>query len=238
MTVLISTKLTHATPTITFPFNSQVPPVIRISEPFSYIFSPSTFYSILPLSYTLSRGPFWLSLDNGTRTLSDTPSINDVGSDVVTGVPISLTASDSTGSITLHATLVISKSPAPAIRIAPPSPLPTFGIFSTPSTILYYPSTPFKFVFAAGTFDKSGGPSLSDYAVTVNNTPLPSWVLFHGNALSFTGQTPDYASLMQPPQIFDMQLIASDVEGLEDRQYFSILRLVFICWPSLRRIWY
>ena len=149
MTVLISTKLTHACPTITFPIQFSSAACTRISEPFSYIFSSSTFYSTLPLNYTLSRGPSWLSLDNGTRTLSGTPSINDVDSGVVTGVPISLTASDSTGSITLDATLVISKNPAPAIRIAPPSQLPTFGFFSTPSTILYHPSTPFKFVFAA-----------------------------------------------------------------------------------------
>lgn len=36
---------------------------------------------------------------------------------------------------------------------------------------------------------------------------------FDGSTLTFSGQTPDYASLIQPPQTFGITLIASDVEG-------------------------
>lgn len=68
-----------AIPTVAFPLKSQVPPVARISKPFSYTFLNSTFSSTLPRSYTLSNAPSWLFLDSSTRTLSGTPSVSDVG---------------------------------------------------------------------------------------------------------------------------------------------------------------
>lgn len=214
MTVVILGTIAIASPTIDFPLNSQVPPVARAEELFSYTFSSSTFSSTLPITYTLSRAPLWLSLNSSTRTLSGTPSANDVGSDTVTGVNIELTASDQSGSATLNATLVISKNPTPMASIPLSAQLPSFGAFSAPSTLLYHPSSTFKFNFEPGTFSPNGGnSSLFYYAVTNTNTPLPAWILFDSSSLTFSGQTPDYSSLVQPPQTFKILLIASDVEG-------------------------
>jgi axial budding pattern protein 2 len=208
-------RLTEAIPTIAFPINSQVPPIARVAEPFSYTFSSSTFYSTLPLNYQLSAAPGWLSLNSNTRTLSGTPSSNDVGQENVTGVTIELTASDQTGSVTLNATIVISKNPSPVVEIPLSAQLSSFGdTFSSPSQLFYHPSTPFKFAFNLGTFSEDGRkPDLEYYAVTTDNTPLPSWIHFDSASLSFSGQTPDIASLIQPPQTFGIQLVASDVEG-------------------------
>ncbi|TVY23726.1 Axial budding pattern protein [Lachnellula hyalina] len=210
----IISNITNAAPTIDYPLNSQVPTIARVSQPFAYTFPSSTFSSASAITYNLSSGPSWLSLDSTTRTLSGTPSTADVGTDSVTGVAIGLTATDSSGSITLSATLVVSKNPAPVVSIPPSLQLPSFGAFSGPSTILFHPSTPFKFKFDPETFSANGGSSnLSYYAVTANNTPLPSWVLFDETSLSFSGQSPDYASLIQPPQTFGLRLIVSDIEG-------------------------
>ena len=123
----IFASIVDAIPTIAFPLNSQVPPVARVSEPFSYSFSDSTFSSDLPLTYTLSNAPSWLSLESDTRTLSGIPSTNDVGSDAITGINIGLTASDQTGSITLNATLVVSTNAAPIINIPLSAQLANFG---------------------------------------------------------------------------------------------------------------
>ena len=212
--VAIFASIADAIPTIAFPLNSQVPPVARVGEPFTYTFSNSTFSSSLPLSYILSNGPSWLSLDSSTRTLSGTPSTNDVGTNTVTGFNIGLTATDQTGSVTLNATFVVSTDPAPVISIPLSSQLASFGPSSLPSTILYHPSTSFNFKFEPGTFSDNGGTSeLSYYSITRGNTPLPSWIHFDGSSLSFSGQTPDYQSLIQPPETFGIQLIASDVGG-------------------------
>lgn len=59
--------------------------------------------------------------------------------------------------------------------------------------------------------------------MTVENTPLPSWISFDQSSLKFTGQTPSYQSLIQPPQTFGVQLNASDVEGFSGVAiYFDI----------------
>ncbi|KAK2625194.1 hypothetical protein QTJ16_005563 [Diplocarpon rosae] len=172
------------------------------------------------MTYALSSGPSWLSLDSNTRTLSGTPSTSDTSSDTLTSVPISLTASDADGSITMNASLVISKDPAPSISI-PATQLQSAGRFSAPSTLLYYPSTPFTFNLEPGTFTKNGrSDSFSYYAVTTDNTPMPAWIQFDGSTLEFSGQTPDYSSLILPPQTFGLQLIASDVQGFGGSSMF------------------
>jgi axial budding pattern protein 2 len=201
-------------PSIDFPLNSQVPTIARVSEPFSYTYPKSTFSSTLPITYTLCDGPAWLSLDSATRTLFGTPSREEVGKETVAGVPIGITATDTTGSSTMNSTLIISINPAPSIYVAPSQQLAGFGDFSAPSTLVYHPSTPFSFAFDHKTFAVGGNTTgLSYYAVTDEHTPMPSWITFDGSLLKFSGQTPDYASLIQPPQTFGVKLIASDVEG-------------------------
>ncbi|KAE8445303.1 hypothetical protein EG329_013541 [Mollisiaceae sp. DMI_Dod_QoI] len=213
-TVAICGVLVDAIPTITFPINSQVPPVARFSEPFLYTFSSSTFSSTLPLTYTLIDAPSWLSLDNDTRTLWGTPTTDSLGTGIVLGVSFGLTASDTSGSITLNTTLVVSKSPAPKIAVPLSTQLQAFGTVSEPSTLLYHPSTPFKISFDPGTFSfNSISAGIFYYAVTIDNTPLPAWISLDKNTLTFSGQTPDYYSLIEPPQTFGIKLVASDVEG-------------------------
>jgi axial budding pattern protein 2 len=166
------------------------------------------------MTYNLSSAPQWISLDSNTRTLSGTPLASDVGADPVTGVGISLTASDQTGSVTLNATIVVSKNSGPEVTDPLSAQLPSLGAFSLPSTLLYHPSEAFKLNLDRGTFSVSDGSSnFSYYAVTDDNTPLPSWISFDSTSFTFSGQTPDYASLIQPPQTFGFKLIASDVEG-------------------------
>lgn len=209
MLVLCSTLAT-ATPTITFPLNSQVPPVARVSRPFSFTFSASTFTSDGSLTYTLSNAPSWLSLNGATRTLSGTPPEEAAG----TAPVIDIIAADGTGSVTMSSTLVISSNPAPEVAIPLNKQLEKFGEYSAPNSLLYYPSTPFSFSFDAGTFTYNGSTAdLNKYAVTLNNTPLPSWVKFDGPTMTFSGKTPDAGSLIQPPELFGIQLIASEVLG-------------------------
>lgn len=197
-----------AIPTVTYPINAQVPPVARVSEPFSYSFSISTFSSDHPITYTLSSAPSWLSLDSSTRTLYGTPTRNDVGSDVVTAFGVELTASDQSGAVTLNSTFVISTGPAPVVSLPVSSQLPYFGLFSAPSTLIVQESSPFTYNFQPSTFSERGTNAvLYYYAITNANTPLPSWVKFDPKTLSLSGQTPGY------PSLIGIQIIASDVQG-------------------------
>jgi axial budding pattern protein 2 len=209
--VLLLDTLVDATPRIAYPINAQVPPVARIAESFSFSFSSSTFASDYPISYSLENtDATWLSLDGSTRTLSGTPPNEDAN----TAPYIGIVATDATGSVYMNTTLVISSDPAPVVNVPLSSQLASFGAHSAPSSILFYPSTPFNFSFDIDTFTVVGPTTgLNYYAVTLENTPLPSWITFNGSELSFRGETPDYFSLVQPPQTFGFQLIASRVLG-------------------------
>ncbi|KAF3761175.1 hypothetical protein M406DRAFT_108423 [Cryphonectria parasitica EP155] len=204
-------------PTLSFPLNSQVPPVARIGEPFSFEFSPSTFTSSSgsSLSYSLVDPPSWVSLDSESRTLYGTPEDGDiVDPETVVGVNITLVATDATGSTSDDATLVVSRNQGPVVQIPISDQIQGFGKYSEPSSILCNPEEDFKFTFAADTFSDVETSVLNYYTVMLNNnSPLPAWISFDPGTLALAGTTPPFSSLVEPPQTFSMKLIASDVAG-------------------------
>ncbi|KAI0012309.1 hypothetical protein F4779DRAFT_84534 [Xylariaceae sp. FL0662B] len=205
--------LTHANPLSYFPLNSQLPPVARISQPFSFSFSPLTFSSPLPMTYRLDDAPGWLSIDGPSRRLFGTPRDDDVPPGDVVGIPIALVADDETGSTTANVTLVVSRKQAPTVAVPLSQQLGNFGPYSPPSSLLLHPSKPFSFSFARDTFRADADPGLNYYAVSGDNAPLPSWIRFDAANLTFSGETPPFESLVQPPQTFAFQLVASDIVG-------------------------
>ncbi|KAK4678995.1 polarity establishment/cellular polarization [Podospora pseudoanserina] len=210
---ILLADLVAAAPTVSFPINSQVPPVARIGQPFAFVFSPSTFTSSFPLTYTLANAPRWLSIDSSNRRLFGTPSEGDVGPGEVVGIPVNLVATDQTGSTTHEATLVVSRNRGPNVEIPLEQQIPNFGIFSSPYSILSGPDAPFSFALDQKTFTSVSNSRLGYCAVMADNTPLPAWVSFDPDKLSFSGRTPPLDSLIQPPQRFAFHLVASDVAG-------------------------
>ncbi|KAB5577664.1 hypothetical protein GE09DRAFT_527416 [Coniochaeta sp. 2T2.1] len=207
--------LVAATPSISFPINSQVPPVARIDEPFSFVFSPSTFTSSTSsqLTYTLAQSPGWVSLDGAARRIYGTPKNGDIAAGDVVGVPVDIVATDDSGSVTMTATLVVSRSKAPTVSVPLSAQIPDFAPFSQPLSIITRPDTSFSFTLASDTFDHSKAGGLTYYAVMGDNSPLPSWMTFDPKSLSFSGRTPPVSALVQTPQAFEFQLVASDVVG-------------------------
>ncbi|KAI0549962.1 hypothetical protein F4679DRAFT_224018 [Xylaria curta] len=234
--LLSSVRSVAGTPTSYFPLNSQLPPVARVSQPFSFVFSPITFTSDMEMSYALGDGsPSWLSLDSASRRLSGTPDEASIPSgEALVGIVISLVASDETGETATNATLVVSRNPEPKVRIPLEEQIKKLGSYAAPASVLFHPSSEFEFEFDPNTFgvDAAGdrniqgnvksdgekilsvpGPGLNYYAVTGDNAPLPSWIAFDAGKLAFSGRTPPFESLVQPPQKFDFRLVASDVVG-------------------------
>ncbi|KAI2464439.1 hypothetical protein F4781DRAFT_71847 [Annulohypoxylon bovei var. microspora] len=206
--------LAGAAPVDNFPINSQLPPVARISEAFEFIFSPITFSSPSDITYRLENAPKWLSIDSASRRLFGTPSDEDVPPGEVVGVPIELVAEDETGSTTAKPTLVVSRNKPPTISIPLSEQLPKIGTYIAPSSIHFHPSKEFSFSFDEHTFrTDSGDGGLNYYAVSGDNVPLPSWISFNTDDLTFSGKTPSFETLIQPPQTFTFLLVASDVVG-------------------------
>ncbi|GFP56897.1 axial budding pattern protein 2 [Trichoderma asperellum] len=200
-----------AEPAPSYPFNAQLPPAARIDRLFSYSFSPNTFTSNSNITYSLGHHPSWLSLEKGGRRLYGTPKDDDIPAGEVVGQQFDLIATDSIGSASMNATIVISRNPPPSVKIPISQQMDSLGQFSAPSSLLSYPSTDFRYTFDPDTF--GAGNNFSYYASTNDSTPLPAWITFDKQTLTFSGRTPAFESLVQPPQKFDFNLVASDIVG-------------------------
>ncbi|CAK7273239.1 polarity establishment/cellular polarization [Sporothrix epigloea] len=210
-------KLVSSSPTVSFPINAQVPPVARIASSFSFVFAENTFTSVetassaTAMTYSLVDPPSWLSINSSERWLHGSPQDSDVPAGTVVGINFGLMATDDTGSTTSNVTLVVSRNSAPTVEIPIAQQLANSGLsYSEPSSILSYPNTYFNISFSPSSFSQ---PGLNYYAVSGDNSPLPSWISFDPSTLRFSGTSPPSDSLIEPPQTFDFQLIASDVTG-------------------------
>ncbi|QIW98098.1 hypothetical protein AMS68_003616 [Peltaster fructicola] len=199
--------LAAATPTVTFPFNSQVPLVARKNQAYNYQLSSSTFQPQQGLTYTLSQQPAWLSINSDNLTLLGTPGEADVGSSTFT-----ITAADETGNAHMQCTLVIAGDPAPQLNGDFSQQLAAETNLSStrPPTVALTPGTNFSFHFQQDSFIDIVQRKLYYYATLTDHTPLPSWLQFDAGSLSFTGVAPQLSAF---PQSFQISLIASDYQG-------------------------
>ena len=203
--ILLLSGAAVALPQVAFPFNSQVPPVARVGVYYSFTISPSTFTSTEgPLTFSLDQAPAWLTIDSATPTLIGTPGAGDIGP-----ASFSILAADASGSCAMEATLIIASSFAPRLTVPLEGQLAAFGKLSGPTTLIYPPQTPVSITFDADTFSYTG-KALSYYATLEDHTPLPAWLQFDAQTLTFSGVTP---LLSQSPQNFAVLFIGSDVVG-------------------------
>ncbi|KAL4914218.1 hypothetical protein BDW62DRAFT_213636 [Aspergillus aurantiobrunneus] len=192
--LLIFLSAVNATVVANYPVNAQLPPVARVSQQFSFVFSQGTFGgSDLQTTYSLLNAPSWLKVDGASRTLSGTPRKKDIGSP-----KFDLVATDQSGSA--NDGPKIGKSIVPQLQAMGPT--------SSPSSIIVHSGDSFSISFDQETFINTR-PSTVYYGTSYpDNAPLPSWVGFDQSGLRFYGTAPSIG-----PQTFSISLVASDVSG-------------------------
>ena len=211
--LLILASSAIAAPSINLPVNAQVPPVALANHVYTFVFSESTFTSTeSSINYTLGDCPSWLHLDGPSRTFYGTPSSIGVGSEENGSFVIDLVATDGAGSTTMPVTFVTSTDPGPGLGTPIADQLPAYGAYSSPDTLLLTPGAALSLSFSPSTFTNTNAHT-NYYALCANNTPLPSWVNFDPNSLTFSGITPHATSPSELPQSFGIQLAASEVSG-------------------------
>lgn len=193
-----------AAPQISYPLNSQFPPIARVGEPYLFQLASTTFKSDSnSLSYSLIKNPSWLSIDGKTGTLSGTPGARDVGT-----ASFTVTAAGSAGAVAnMESTLIVSKDSGPKVNANISQALSAAGPLSGPNTIATKASQDFEISFPSNLFDSDS--KLSYFATLSDHTPLPAWVSFDASSLRFAGTTPP----ISVPQSFGILLIASDTPG-------------------------
>lgn len=123
-----------------------------------------------------------------------------------------LVASDTTGQTTMSVTFVVSSDPGPGLDGSYLRQLSLAKGYSAPNTILLPHSTGLSLSFDSGTFTNTN-ENTAYYALSANNTPLPSWLHFDPSTLSFSGTAPLATSLTELPQGYVIEMTASDVIG-------------------------
>lgn len=199
-----------ASPSIVLTINSQLPPVARVSQPFSFVFAQSTFAASGPslnLTYSLSDAPAWLHLDSSIRTLHGTPVAEDIKSP-----SFKLIATDNIGSTSMDVKLIVCNRPGPSLGVLVSDQLPAFGAFSHPNSFLISHSSRLYLSFSKSTFANTDGNTVH-YASSADNTPLPPWIKFDPNNISFSGTTPNSISPGGFSENYDIRLTASDEVG-------------------------
>ncbi|KAK5064709.1 hypothetical protein LTR84_000543 [Exophiala bonariae] len=205
-------KAASCVPYLSFPISFQVPPVAYASLPFDFQFAATTFTSTGPqVLYGLSNGPEWLNLDTIGRRLYGTPHADDVGA-----TTFQLTASDVAGATTTSVALVVLDSMVLTLRepitayLAEPRPAS-----SSPHSLFLRPAQPFTFKFDRSLFGGSNADT-EYYAISEDNSPLPSWLQFDVTELLFSGDSPPLRSKTAPAQRYGFRLIASNIAGFAE----------------------
>ena len=128
--------------------------------------------------------------------------------------------------------LVVSADPPPQIEGDISKELAaTANLSSTqPPVVTILPSSSFHFDFRQDSFIDIVRRKLYYYSTLTDHTPLPSWLMFDSQNLTFSGTAPQLSAF---PQSWNIDLIASDVEGFAGATAsfsiaISLQQLVFV----------
>lgn len=194
----------HATPQVSYPFNSQFPPIAYVGDSYLFQFAPTTFKSDSgSLAYSLDDSPSWLSIDETTGRLSGTPGAHDVGT-----ASFTISAAGAAGAVVnMESNLLVVKGDGPSLVANISQALSAAGPLSGPTTVAIKSGQDFEITFPSGLFDSDS--KLSYFATLSDHTPLPAWISFNATMLRLAGTTPPTSI----PQSFGILLIASDAPG-------------------------
>ncbi|PCH44097.1 hypothetical protein WOLCODRAFT_164915 [Wolfiporia cocos MD-104 SS10] len=207
---------------VQYPLQDQLPLIARVNQTYSWSFSRETFQSShnSSLEYTTSALPAWLSFDNSTLTFSGTPAPQDEGTPGIRVIATDPTTSDSASSsmtmcVTPYAAPELNLPVAKQFYATNPSLSSVFllspnSALNTSAPALRIPHDwSFSIGFQYDTFNASSSGNLYYAALRADGTPLPSWIQFNSQLITFNGVTPSGDA----PMTVALALHASDQQG-------------------------
>lgn len=203
---------------VQYPIENQLPLIARVNSPYSWTINDDTFTDAPNI--TASGLPDWLSYSE--LTFSGTPSSVDEGSISVTMNPG--TDNEDTFSI------CVTHFPPPTLAIPisqqfiPTNPSlssvfltrPNSALATTLPALRIPPQWSFSIglqgdTYVPGNYNGQNG-GLYFYALQNDGTPLPEWITFNADSMTFDGVT---LSPTYDPETFTFVLIASDQRGYQ-----------------------
>ena len=218
-TFLTAVSAVSATVSLDNPLDGQLPLIARIGENYTWAMSSKTFSTDLDksLTYSVSGLPAWLEFDNRTLTFYGVPAAADEGRP-----PIMVTASDTESVASSSFILCVTPYPAPTVQrtisqqfyagngalssvffLAPGSALAT-----DEPTLRVPPRWSFSIGIDGDSFVTEN--DLYYGALLTDGTPLPSWITFDPQTVTFDGVAPDEQAT---PCTLEIQVFGADQEG-------------------------
>lgn len=208
-------------PYVSFPFNKQLPPVARINTPFEFVLSNETYKCIGDesrlVNYQTFDLPSWLNFDRSTRVFSGIPPASYLDSKTTIYHNFTLQGTDPLDNKSINTTyqLVITNKPGVGISSSFDllDVLKQYGYTNGKNGLKLRPKDMFNIRFSENAFTNEDSIVAYYGRSTQYNSPLPNWIFFNSDELSFNGVTPVINSNIAPEIDYSFSLIATDFEG-------------------------
>ncbi|KAJ7115899.1 hypothetical protein C8R44DRAFT_709347 [Mycena epipterygia] len=220
--LVLAWTVSSSTVSLVIPIDEQLPLIARPNVFYSWAFSESTFRSTTgQVAYRTSSLPSWLSFDPSTKTFHGTPAAEDEGNPVIT-----VTAQDSTSSVSSEFTMCVTRYPPPTLHI----PLAAQFYAANPSLSSVFLLSPNSALTPPGDFPALRIPPRWSFSIGIDSdtyvaehdlcyqvlqadgSALPDWMVFNQRSLTLNGVVPD-DRILQSPYTVALVLHASDQGG-------------------------
>lgn len=200
-----------------WPMDEQLPNVARVDEAYLFTLANVTYKSSAggSISYLASSLPTWLLFDLLSRTFLGTPSSSDVET-----FHISLTGVDSADSSNLTEWYLMIVSNSTGLELALSDVMFTtiakYGQTNGDDGLVVKQGELFSILFSSDVFELELGatrPIIAYYGRSEDRAPLPNWVDFNADNLTFSGTVPYVTSSIAPSVLYGFSFIASDYTG-------------------------
>ncbi|KAG8907131.1 hypothetical protein FRB99_005239 [Tulasnella sp. 403] len=226
--LFIASPLAVHAASLNLPLQSQAPRIAFVSQPYNWTFNTHTFVNDRntsqdgSLSYRLSSAPSWLVFDSLSRTFSGTPGSNNIGSTRIDVFASAFGEAETTDSFRL---VVSNDDDVPVVshplseQFVPNNPsissaevIPATG----DSGALPAVKVPQAWSFSVGlrwdTFKAPSGRKIYYTPTLTDGSPLPLWLVFSSNSMTFDGVTPKIRGPNETTR-FDITLHGAGYEG-------------------------
>ncbi|KAG6374704.1 hypothetical protein JVT61DRAFT_4074 [Boletus reticuloceps] len=220
-TFLAALSAVSANVSLDYPLDGQFPLIARIGENYTWTASPKTFSTDLDksLAYSASGLPAWLKFDNRTMSFYGIPTPADEGRP-----PITVTASDTESIASSSFILCVTPYPTPTVQrpisqqfYAGNQALSSVFFLSPGSALATDEPTlrvPACWSFSIGLDGDSFAAENDMYygALLSDGTPLPSWITFDTETITFDGVTPS-DEVVPTPLTLEIVVFGADQQG-------------------------
>lgn len=197
-----------------WPMSDQLPNVARVDQTYLFTLANVTYKLSAggSIAYSASNLPSWLLFDSLTRTFLGTPSSDDV-----TTFEIELVGVDSSDSSNISETYLMLVSNSSGIELASLDVMFTtiakYGQTNGGDGLVVKQGEQFSILFSEDDFVVKSGldrPIVAYYGRSDDRSPLPSWMSFNADNLTFSGTVPVVTSEIAPSVLYGFSFIASD----------------------------